>query len=249
MEIYWLARAEYEPTCRLQEQLRQRVLAGGEEAILLCEHSPVLTLGKYAQRADIFADEQTLSAHRVQVVQTVRGGKVTYHGPGQLLVYPVVRLRSGVHAHMKALAQVATEVAAQLGVCAEFDDERIGVFVGRRKLAALGVHVERQVAIHGMSLNVTAAATMAFRQGWFLPCGERDAQVTSLLEEGATLSPDGQPASPQSASGFEPEFSATDEVAVVVPQVVAALATLWKLRDPSLQRITAPLLSRTLFVK
>lgn len=187
MDAYWLGRADYESTWALQERLRQRVLAGGPEVLLLCEHPPVLTLGKSAAAAEVTTEAATLSAHGVAIVRSSRGGKVTYHGPGQLVVYPIVRLRQGLVHYIEALAGAAVAVAARLGIAARFERERVGVFVGARKLAAIGVHVTRRVTIHGMALNVTAEATAAFRQGWFLPCGELGGQVTSLAEERAQL--------------------------------------------------------------
>lgn len=180
-ELFWLGRAEYAPTWALQEQLRRRVLAGGREAVLLCEHPPVLTLGRSAQAADVLALAAAQAAG-VEVVRTSRGGQVTYHGPGQLVVYPVVRLRRGVLRHIEWLAAAAVAVAAEHGIDARFERARVGVWVGDRKLAALGVHVERRVAVHGLALNVTAEASAAFRRGWFVPCGLAGGQVTSLEE-------------------------------------------------------------------
>lgn len=180
-ELFWLGRAEYTPTWALQEQLRRRVLGGGREAVLLCEHPPVLTLGRSAQAADVLALAAAQAAG-VEVVRTSRGGQVTYHGPGQLVVYPVVRLRRGVLRHIEWLAAAAVAVAAEHGIDARFERARVGVWVGDRKLAALGVHVERRVAVHGLALNVTAEASAAFRRGWFVPCGLAGGQVTSLEE-------------------------------------------------------------------
>lgn len=183
MQVYWLGRAAYAATWDLQEQLRQRVLGGGPEALLLCEHEPVLTLGRYASDSEILADAATLRAHGVAAARSSRGGKVTYHGPGQLVVYPVVRLRAGVLAHVQWLAEAVVEVARGFGVAAAFQREQVGVWAGARKLAAIGVNVQRRVAIHGLALNVTAAATAPFRSGWFVPCGLAQSQTTSLAEE------------------------------------------------------------------
>lgn len=184
-ELYWLGRVDYEPAWALQEQLRRRVLAGGPEAILLCEHPPVLTLGRSASGADLLIDEAGLRAAGVAVVRTSRGGQVTYHGPGQLVAYPIVRLRRGVLRHVEWLADSAIAVAAGHGVSATFDRAHVGVWSDGRKLAAIGVHIERRVAVHGLALNVTKEATAAFRRGWFVPCGLIGGQVTSL-EESAT---------------------------------------------------------------
>lgn len=227
MEAYFLGRAEYEPTWQLQERLRQRVLAGGPEAVLLVEHPSVLTLGRSATPSDITAAAATLGEHGVAVVRSSRGGKVTYHGPGQLVLYPIVRLRQGVLHHVAALAAAAVAVAAQLGVAARFERERVGVFVGTRKLAAIGVHVQRRVAIHGLALNVTAEACAAFRRGWFLPCGELGGQVTCLAEEAGAPVP----------------------VDSVAPTLLAALCGELGVAAAPLLPTTPALLSESLFVE
>ena len=110
------------------------------------------------------------------------------------MAYPVCRLRSGVRRHVAWLADAAIDVAAEYGIRAAYSDEKPGVWVdGTHKLAAIGVHVERHVAIHGLSINVLPAATAMFRRGWFAACGETDGLVTSLAEAGAR--PDGAPPS------------------------------------------------------
>ena len=162
MEVYFLGRAPYQPTWELQERLRARVLRGGPEALLLCEHSPVLTLGRSATEADILAGRELLATHGVEVQRSSRGGQVTYHGPGQLVVYPIVRLQRGVVAHVEWLAGAAIDLAASYGLSAHFDRDQVGVWLGRRKLAAIGVHVSRRVTIHGMSINIRREASLSF---------------------------------------------------------------------------------------
>lgn len=235
MDAYWLGRADYEPIWTLQEKLRQRVLAGGPEALLLCEHPPVLTLGKSADAAEITVDAATLAAHGVAVVRTSRGGKVTYHGPGQLVVYPIVRLRHGLVRHIESLAGAAVATAAKLGIAAQFERQRVGVYIGEQKLAAIGVHVTRRVAIHGMALNVTSESTAVFRRGWFLPCGELGGKVTCLAEELARR----EPASP----GREPALLA------IAQMLHAELFARFDIPPSALATTTAPLLSNALFVK
>ena len=227
LDAYWLGRADYATTWQLQEQLRERVLAGGPEVLLLCEHPPVLTLGKSASSAEIMADATTLAAHGVTVQRTSRGGKVTYHGPGQLVIYPIVRLRHGIVHHVAALANAAVRVAAQLGVTAAFERERVGVFVAGRKLAAIGVHVQRRVTIHGLALNVTSESTAAFRHGWFWPCGELGGQVTCLNEH--TTSP--------------------CSIEAVAQMLTTALGSELGVAVQALQVAKPPLLSGTHFVK
>lgn len=227
LEAYWLGRADYESTWQLQERLRDRVLAGGPEALLVCEHPPVLTLGKSASTGDIMADPATLSAHGIAVVRTSRGGKVTYHGPGQLVLYPILRLRHGIVQHVAALAAAAVAVATQLGVAATFERERVGVFTFGRKLAAIGVHVKRRVTIHGLALNVTRESTAAFRHGWFMPCGELGGQATCLNEHTSTQLP----------------------LEAVAQRLAQALGAALDRPLPPLQVTTTPLLSGHLFVQ
>ena len=104
-------------TAALQERLRADVLGGaGPETLLFCEHEPVITLGRSARPANVLASADELARRGVTLAQASRGGDVTYHGPGQLVGYPVVRLRGGVVAHMTAMARAIGRVLAELGV-------------------------------------------------------------------------------------------------------------------------------------
>jgi len=181
LAAYWLGRVAYDEATALQEAVRDRLLADGggpaDEALLLLEHPPVVTLGRRADRRHLLASPARLAALGVTVAASSRGGDVTYHGPGQLVAYPVVRLARGVVAHVEALAAAAIAVAADAGVEARFRREPTGVFVGDDKLAAIGVHVHRRVATHGLALNV-AVDLAAF--GLIVPCGLADVRPTSL---------------------------------------------------------------------
>ena len=200
MRWQWLGRVAYADAVAAMESLRARILDGDDaaETLLLCEHPPVITLGRRARKEHIVASAAALAARGVTVAQSSRGGDVTYHGPGQLVAYPVMRLASGVVDHVCRLAKAAIAVAAGFGIEARFDRARPGVWAGAAKLAAVGVHVHRRVAIHGLALNVTTALD-AF--DLIVPCGLRDIQVTSL----AALS--GQtPALPDVAAAFAAAF-------------------------------------------
>lgn len=151
------------------------------------------------------------------------------------MVYPVCRLRSGVRRHVAWLADAAIDVAAEYGIRAAYSDEKPGVWVdGTHKLAAIGVHVERHVAIHGLALNVLPAATAMFRRGWFAACGETDGLVTSLAEAG--VSPDGTPPSVEAV--------ATRLAAALRRRAGANGAE--EAAPPSIVRTTAPLLLQSL---
>lgn len=183
MDLCWLGRAPYGPVAELQERLRRRVQAGGDEALLLCEHEAVITLGHSAAPGDLLASDEQLAREGVARFAVRRGGRATYHGPGQLVAYPIVRLGRGVLQHVQALGEAAAEIAAELGVAARLRRDPVGVFVEERKLAAIGVEIKRRVTTHGMALNVTAEACRGPRRGLLVPCGEPGRAVTSLAEE------------------------------------------------------------------
>lgn len=243
MEVYSLGRAPYQLTCALQERLRARVQGGGPEVLLLCEHPPVLTLGRSATTDDVLADERILQAQGIEVVRTSRGGQVTYHGPGQLVVYPIVRLRRGIVAHVEWLAQAAVELAAQHGISARYDRGQVGVFVGEQKLAAIGVNVARRVTMHGMALNVTSEATRPFGQRWFVPCGNRQGRAISLEETAASPPALAEPAQSQ------PPSTCPLSVDSVGEQLAAILLRRAEVPAFVAQHTSVALLSQSLFVE
>jgi lipoyl(octanoyl) transferase len=181
----------YRAAAELQESLRRRILDGDADAerLLLLEHDPVITLGRSAQREHVLASEEALRARGVELERSSRGGDVTYHGPGQLVAYPVLKLERGVVAHVQAMADAAIAVAAAEGVEARFRRDCPGVWCGDgAKLAAFGVHVHRRVAIHGVALNVSTALD-AF--SLIVPCGLAGTRATSLAaESGRRLEPE-----------------------------------------------------------
>jgi lipoate-protein ligase B len=179
MNWQWLGRVDYQDAVTRMEALRARILDGdaGAETLLLLEHAPVITLGRRARKEHILASADALAARGVTVAESSRGGDVTYHGPGQLVAYPVMRVETGVVDHVCRLAKAAIAVAADFGIESRFDRARPGVWASEAKLAAVGVHVHRRVAIHGLALNVTTALD-AF--DLIVPCGLRDIQVTSI---------------------------------------------------------------------
>ena len=180
LHTVWLGRIGYRAAETLQETLRRQLLDGDQNAerLLLLEHDPVITLGRAARRENVLLSEEALRARGVELVQSTRGGDVTYHGPGQLVAYPVMRLASGVVAHVQAMADAVIAVAAQHGIAAEFRRDCPGVWVGADKLAAFGIHVHRRVAIHGVALNVSTALD-AFQL--IVPCGLAGTRATSLV--------------------------------------------------------------------
>jgi lipoyl(octanoyl) transferase len=163
MEARWLGRADYSDVLAMQIAERERVWAGAPGTIILCEHPPVITLGRSANTANVLAAGDT------PVVQIERGGDVTYHGPGQLMVYPVVRLKQGVVDFLSRVAGALAESCAAFGAPgAFFKRDPAGLYLDDRKMAACGIHIARGVSVHGFALDV-ATAPDAWRM--IKPCG------------------------------------------------------------------------------
>jgi lipoyl(octanoyl) transferase len=180
----WLGRVPFAPTTALQEQLRQRLLAGaGAETLLLLEHHPVITLGRSAVAEHVLVAAGELERRGVELHRASRGGDVTFHGPGQLVGYPVVRLDRGVVGHLRAMADGLCEVLGTLGITAFWRREAPGLWIkdagtdAVSKICSFGVNVHRRVAIHGFALNVGLDLD-AFRL--IVPCGLDGVQMTSI---------------------------------------------------------------------
>jgi lipoyl(octanoyl) transferase len=171
-------------TAELQERLRADVIAGrAPETLLLCEHDPVITLGRSARAEHVLAPAADLARRGVAVHAASRGGDVTYHGPGQLVGYPILRLRGGLVSHIETMARGLAALLAPMGLAAAFRREAPGLWIDRgngsrlAKICAFGVHVRHRVTMHGFALNVGTALD-AF--SLIVPCGLHDADVTSI---------------------------------------------------------------------
>jgi lipoyl(octanoyl) transferase len=175
----------YKPAWEYQERIHQRVLEGEEERLLLVEHPPVVTFGRRpgVDRNLIASDEQ-LQQLGVEVVQSDRGGDITFHGPGQLVAYPIVRLNDhglSVGAFVHRLEDVVIATLGGLGISAHKDPAAIGIWTqdGNQvaKICAIGVRIRRGVSLHGLALNV---ATDLRYFNLIVPCGLVGRPVTSL---------------------------------------------------------------------
>jgi lipoyl(octanoyl) transferase len=163
-----------------QERIAQRKAGMISDALLLLEHPHVYTLGRNARRENVLVSPQFLRSRGAEVFETDRGGDVTYHGPGQLVGYPIIDLaqhRRDIAWYMRSLEEVLIRVAADYGIEAERLPGAAGVWVGNKKLAAMGVHISRWVTSHGFALNVNT--DLSYFQ-WIVPCGLSDKGVTSL---------------------------------------------------------------------
>jgi lipoyl(octanoyl) transferase len=167
----------------LQRDLVERRKAGAiPDQLLLLEHPPVITLGVKTRndRSHVVATPQALEEEGVEVFESGRGGDVTYHGPGQLVGYPIVDLRPDrcdVHRYVRDLEDVLIRAAAAFGITASRLAGLTGVWVGDEKLAAIGVRIARWITSHGFALNVS---TNLSHFGLIVPCGITDKGVTSL---------------------------------------------------------------------
>jgi len=184
VEASWLGRIGYERALALQGAAASRIARGGPETLLLLEHEAVFTLGRNASPADVLFTPQRRRDLGIELVETDRGGKVTYHGPGQLVGYPVVNLdpdRRDVRRYVSDLEQVLLRTLAGFGVAASRSTarERVSsVWVGNDKIAAIGVHISRWITTHGFALNVTEEPLPYFRG--IVPCGITDGGITSI---------------------------------------------------------------------
>ncbi|MEQ1858978.1 MAG: lipoyl(octanoyl) transferase LipB [Chthoniobacteraceae bacterium] len=181
--VRWLGRVPYADALALQEDLVALRIAepSGDEQLLLLEHEPVFTIGRTQDQSSL-RDPGALP-YPVQV--TNRGGQATYHGPGQLVGYPIMDLRSrgqDLHRYMRALEEIIVATCAASGVSAGRRDGLTGVWVGERKIASIGVGVRRWVTMHGFALNVCGPLD-GFAH--ITPCGIGGVEMTSLEREGA----------------------------------------------------------------
>jgi lipoyl(octanoyl) transferase len=183
IEVRRLGLISYAEGLEIQKALVEQRKAGQiPDQLLLLEHPPVITLGVKTRnnRSNIVAEPATLEAEGVEVFETGRGGDVTYHGPGQLVGYPIIDLkpdRCDVHAYVRDIEEVMIRAAAAFGVQARRLPGLTGAWVGNEKLAAIGVRIAKWVTSHGFAFNVnTSLAHFDF----IVPCGISDKGVTSL---------------------------------------------------------------------
>jgi lipoyl(octanoyl) transferase len=192
IQYLYLGRIGYDVALALQQELVElRHLGRIENTLLLLEHPPVLTLGRNADRSNILASDEVLEQKGIAIHEIKRGGDVTYHGPGQLVGYPIFDLRSLTNAsggrlgpvdYVRRVEEALIRLCAGYGVLTGRIAGRTGVWVngiaGReKKVGAIGVHVSRGITSHGFALNVT---TDLRDFQWIVPCGIADREVTSL---------------------------------------------------------------------
>ena len=179
-----LGTVEYRAAYALQERIRAARQHGEvPDVLLLLEHPPVYTRGRRSAPGELPMGEEWYAMQGIETVETDRGGKVTYHGPGQLVGYPIVGV-DDVLAYVRLLERALVAALADEGIAArarpEDGPDYTGVWVGERKIASIGVHVQRGVATHGFAVNVENDLQPF---GWIIPCGLDNVQMTSLIKE------------------------------------------------------------------
>lgn len=192
MVVTDLGQLDYRAAWDLQEEAHARVLAGGEEELLIVEHPPVITFGRRGSvegsdmARNLLATPEALASAGVDVVQSDRGGDVTFHGLGQIVAYPIVRLNShrlSVGAYVRRLEQAVIDALSDLKIAAHREDGAVGIWVRDpgfdqpAKICAIGVRIRRGVSLHGIALNVT---TDLSHFQLIVPCGLTGRPVTSV---------------------------------------------------------------------
>ena len=173
----------YREVWEIQHRLHEAVRAGEEpETWIFVEHTPTITLGRNAKRENVLLSPELLAARGVDIVEIERGGDVTYHGPGQLVVYPIRKLERfrEVVPLVRSLEAAVIATCADFGIVAERWSEHAGVWVGRNQICAIGLAVQKMVSLHGIALNVSTALDY---DRLINPCGLLDRGITSISHE------------------------------------------------------------------
>jgi lipoyl(octanoyl) transferase len=187
MEVKNIGLTAYSAALQVQQQVHEEVLAEGNDTLILCEHPHVYTFGKSADRNNLIVSPEFLIKIEAEVYETDRGGDITYHGPGQLVGYPIINLRKhgvGVKKYVATLEQSIINALATFKILAYQIEGLTGIWVGQkgseRKIGAIGIRVRNGVSMHGFALNVTT--DLSYFQH-IVPCGITDKDVTSIHQE------------------------------------------------------------------
>lgn len=178
----------YEDALKIQSDIHSKVLSGEDDTLILCQHPHVYTFGKSADKNNLLISSEFLKSIDAEVHETERGGDITYHGPGQLVGYPIVNLRKhglGVKKYVEALEESIIAALNEFGIDAYQIPSLTGIWVGKeneikRKIGAIGIRVRNGVSMHGFALNVTTDLTYF---NHIVPCGITDKAVTSIEKE------------------------------------------------------------------
>ncbi|MGI8557088.1 MAG: lipoyl(octanoyl) transferase LipB [Solirubrobacteraceae bacterium] len=177
---------EYREALALQERVRAARQAGElPDVLLLLEHHPVYTRGRRSSASELPMGESWYLSQGIDVVDSDRGGKLTYHGPGQLVGYPIMRVED-VIGYLRSLERAIIAALSDARVDAHVSEGLTGVWAGERKIASIGVHLSRSVTTHGFAVNVQNDLQPF---NWVHPCGLEDVQMTSVVKETHRIDP------------------------------------------------------------
>ena len=181
--LYRLGVIDYGEAYHIQKRLWSQKIAGqAADALLLLEHPPTVTIGKSGKLENLLVTKEELDKEGISLFFTDRGGDITYHGPGQLVVYPIIDLKNrgkDIPRYVHDLEEVVIRTLADLSIEAQGDEENIGVWVGKDKIAAIGVSVRKWITMHGLALNVNPILE---HFSLINPCGLLDKGVTSIAQ-------------------------------------------------------------------
>jgi lipoyl(octanoyl) transferase len=179
-----LGTIDYKDAWNLQKNLlNSRHKNEIDDILLLLEHPHTYTLGKTADRNNLIAQDQFLDQNKISVYDIDRGGDITYHGPGQIVGYPIIDLtnwKKDTHKYLRAIEEVVIKTCAEYNIVASRNQEFTGVWVGDKKIAAIGIKVSRWITMHGFAFNINTDLTLF--EG-IIPCGIKEKSVTSLQKE------------------------------------------------------------------
>jgi lipoyl(octanoyl) transferase len=179
MKVVWLGRIEYSKGLEIQAEALEQCDRTGEETLFLLEHEPVYTIGRRLDKSSL--GNASYLPHPVFEIN--RGGQATYHGPGQVVGYPILDLKKrgkDLHVYLRSLETAVIRLVGSFGVEAEFCDGKTGVWVQNRKIASIGIGVRRWITMHGFALNVSSDLTGFLS---ITPCGLAGVRMTSLSLE------------------------------------------------------------------
>lgn len=181
MRVIDLGLTDFLETHKLQGELVERVSLGlCEDTLLITEHRPVITIGRKGSEDNIFKSRQDLISCGIEVLNIDRGGDVTYHGPGQLIAYPIFKLENesrDIHAFLHFLEEIGTHFLMQYGIIAEERPGFRGVWAGGKKIGSIGMGVKKWVTYHGLAMNIN---TDLLPFSFIRPCGIEGVEITSL---------------------------------------------------------------------
>jgi len=184
MKIEWLGRIEYQAGLRIQEERLDECLNKGEESVILLEHEPVYTIGRLPDKSSLHLVDQL----PYPVFETNRGGQATYHGPGQLVGYPILDLRArgrDLHCYLRKLEDLLIDLLREFEINGGKIEGKTGVWVEDRKIASIGIGIRKWVTMHGFALNV-ASDLSGFQS--IIPCGLPGVRMTSIsIESGSEV--------------------------------------------------------------